>query len=180
VAGTKEVKMNRKSIILIILWIAVIFSFSLQSGHSSNTKSLEVKNALAPIAHELGIKAQPVGTFLMRIYHEKNITPGAFLFRKIAHMTEYMILGIIVMLTIIPHRQKSKRLWIITIMIGPLVALIDELIIQAFISRGRTSSLYDVVIDSAGYFIGVTLILFISLIRKKLIHPIPNKWANIN
>jgi len=90
-----------------------------------------------------------------------------------------MILGIIAMLTIKPYRQRSKKLLPFTIMIGPLVALLDELIVQAFISRGRTSSLYDVVIDSAGYFIGVTLIFFISLIRKKLIHLIPNKWANI-
>jgi len=180
VAGTEEVKMNRKSIILIILWIVVIFSFSLQSGHSSNTKSLEIKNTLAPIAHELGIKTQPVGIILMRIYHEKNITLGAFLFRKVAHLTEYMILGFIVMLTIKPYRQRAKKLWLMTAMVGLLVALFDELVIQAFISRGRTSSLYDVVIDSAGYFIGVTLIFFISLIRKKIIHPVPNKWVNIN
>ena len=167
--------MNRKSIILIILWIAVIFSFSLQSGYSSNTKSLEIKNGLAPIVHTLGINIHPISAFLMRIYHEKNITPGAFLFRKVAHLTEYLILGIIVMFTIAPYRQRSKRLWSFTFMIGPLIALIDELIIQAFFSKGRTSSLYDVVIDSAGYFIGVALIFSISLIIKKFIHPIPNR-----
>lgn len=116
--------MNRKFTILIILWIAVIFSFSLQSGLSSNTKSLNVKNTLSPIVHDLGIDIKPLGTILMQIYHEKNITFGAFLIRKVTHFTENMILRFIVMLSVKPYKQRMKLLWFITIILGPLVALI--------------------------------------------------------
>jgi VanZ family protein len=162
-----ESKMNRRSIILIIIWVLIIFSFSLQSGYSSNAGSSEVKDTLAPIVHRLDIKVQPLGAYLMQIYHDKNVTPGAFLFRKVAHLTEYLILGIIVMLSIKPYRQKIKRLWLLAILIGPSVSLIDELIIQAYLSSGRTASLYDVAIDSSGFLIGTALICLMHQIRRK-------------
>ena len=53
-------------------------------------------------------------------------------------------------------------------MVGLLVALFDELVIQAYISRGRTASIYDVVVDFTGYLIGTAIIFIISLIRKKI------------
>ena len=75
---------NKKTIIFIIIWIAVIFSFSLQSGKSSNLRSSEIKNTLAPIVHSVGIKTQTIGNLLIKIYHDKNVTPGELLSKNCA------------------------------------------------------------------------------------------------
>jgi VanZ family protein len=44
---------------------------------------------------------------------------------------------------------------------GVFVALIDEKLIQAYFSTGRSSSFIDVGIDCAGYFFGVVALTFL-------------------
>ena len=82
-----KLKQNPKLLkltIFTILWIMVIFSFSLQSGDESGKLSG-------------GIVAWVVGLFFPEDF--THIELVHFLVRKAAHFTEYFILGVLLSLT---------------------------------------------------------------------------------
>lgn len=77
--------------------------------------------------------------------------------RKLAHFTEYMLLGIIFGLYY--FNINKKNYYIITIIHGLLVAIIDETI-QLFIP-GRAGLITDVLIDITGVIVGVIILTII-------------------
>lgn len=169
-ASSKGMKftMKRRWLLLPLLWVIVIFSFSLQSGRDSNKNSMHLKNQVAPIVHDLKINYSPLGTFLIDIYHEKNIAPGAFLIRKAAHFTEYLIFGIIIMLTLKPRHPGTLKNWEKALLAGLAVAAADELIIQGFLSSGRTPRPMDICIDMMGFLCGIGIMTAMKGIRRKI------------
>lgn len=150
--------MKRKSILIIAIWVLIIFSFSLQSGMNSTSSSTRLKDDFAPIVHALHLDYKPIGMFLIHLYHDYNLTPGTLLVRKVAHLTEYMVLGLIVSLVLKPYRQKKRAVWLFTLLTGPIVSVCDEFIVQQFISHGRTPSPFDVCVDSLGFLLGTAII----------------------
>jgi VanZ family protein len=70
------------------------------------------------------------------------------LLRKLAHMTEYAILGLLLL------RATGREA--VAVALGAAYALTDE-IHQAFVP-GRHGAVYDVLIDTAGVLIGVYLV----------------------
>ena len=129
-------------LILTILWVCVIFSFSLQNGEESSQLSG-------------GIVA----------YFVEWIAPEGFtqvevlelLIRKGAHFTEYFILGGLILQTI--RAMKGKKSILFSWIIGTMVACCDE-IIQLF-SDGRAGQITDVMLDSRGVFAGCLLLYFL-------------------
>ena len=120
-------------IILLILWFLVIFSFSNQNGQSST----DLTNGL-----------------LERILWFVHNDFTFIAIRKIAHITEYLILGILVYNLLIELFNRNIIKY--SILICLLCACFDELH-QIFVS-GREGIIFDVVIDSVGYIIGILLI----------------------
>lgn len=88
---------------------------------------------------------------------------GTALLRKIAHATEFAVLGIAVTLFI---KRCQKRPISAVLLCGVLVALIDETI-QIF-AAGRGSQIRDVWIDILGFLLGSTICLGIFYIKNKL------------
>lgn len=72
--------------------------------------------------------------------------------RKMAHVTEFAVLGIITFL-MIQKKQVREKIPLV-LLFGLLVALVDETI-QLF--DGRTSAVKDVWIDFGGYVVGCVL-----------------------
>lgn len=144
---------------VVVLFALAILSFSLRSGTSSNTQSEEIAHAFAALAHKLGI-VHPNLRFLTLLYPEHEGNLANLLVRKLAHLSEYAIFGVICTLSFrrIPNRAAAVFL---NIAAGPLLALADEKFVQAYLSVGRTSSFRDVIVDSAGFFIGTAVTLLI-------------------
>ena len=136
-------KQNTKLIVLIcltILWILVIFSFSLQSGPESSQLSG-------------GIVA-----WIVELICPENFAYTQeleFFIRKMAHFTEYFILGSLLSMTV--HEARWRRQVLTPWGLGTLVACCDETI-QLF-SDGRAGQIMDVVLDSSGVLVGC-MILF--------------------
>ena len=86
--------------------------------------------------------------------------------RKLAHVTIYLILGILVFLYLNEYNINYKHLIMLSILICFIYAISDE-IHQLFIP-GRSGEIRDVLIDTLGSFIGSILTLFIT--RKKEVH----------
>lgn len=100
-------------------------------------------------------------SILNYIFKIDNLELLSFIIRKLAHITEYLILGILMINCLKDYRIKN--LFIVSILLCILYSCTDE-IHQLFVS-GRCGSVIDVMIDS----FGIILSIFIyKLIKNKV------------
>ena len=137
-------------LILIVLWMGLIFSFSQEDGTMSTSKSDKV---------------------ILKIYKSFNkekltekeqkeiIDKFVFPIRKAAHFSEYLILGILIISFISEFKALEIKYLILAIFISMLYAISDE-IHQLFVS-GRSARVFDVVIDTLGATTGIFIYNFI-------------------
>ena len=132
----------KRWILYIVLCLIVFFIWdnSLQNGGNSDGFSLIFAEWLTPVAHKLGFHG--------------NIWALNRVVRKLAHLTEFTILGGI--LYVILRRYIEYGTVVKTIGVGIVIASLDEFI-QLF-SLGRSSQLSDVLIDTVGIIIGISVV----------------------
>ena len=131
------------SLILLILWMIIIFIMSnFNSDASSNQSSFIID-------------------ILNKIIKIENIDFITFIIRKLAHLTEYLILGILMINCLKNFNIKSY--FSLSIILCIMYAYSDE-IHQLFIS-GRNGKIIDVIIDSIGSILGI--IIYKKLLSKK-------------
>ena len=149
--------MKKFNILLLIIWLVVIFMFSCEnSSESTETSSgvtMEIINIVdKAINLNLGIREKEL------------LLDKLFIFvRKLAHITEYFILGILVINVFKDYFNISNKLLISSILFCLLYSASDEFH-QLFVP-GRAGKLVDLLIDSIGY-IGGCLIYYFVLRRK--------------
>ena len=132
----------KRWILYIVLCLIVFFIWdnSLQNGGNSDGFSLIFAKWLAPIADKLGFYG--------------NIWALNRIIRKLAHLTEFTILGG-VLYVVLRHYIEYGTV-VKTIGVGIVIASLDEFI-QLF-SLGRSSQLSDVLIDTIGIIIGISVV----------------------
>lgn len=126
---------------LTVVWIMVIFAFSMQSG----TESSELSGGIVDWLIELVFN----GEFAYAV-------ELGFLTRKVAHFTEYLVLGVLVTHTVKQTNcfEQVFVIVVVSVLVCVCVAACDETI-QLF-SEGRSGQVVDVVLDSCGALCGVT------------------------
>ena len=132
----------KRWILYIVLCLIVFFIWdnSLQNGGTSDGFSLIFAKWIAPIANKLGFYG--------------NIWALNRIIRKLAHLTEFTILGGV--LYVVLRRYIEYGTVVKTIVVGIVIASLDEFI-QLF-SLGRSSQLSDVPIDTVGIIIGISVV----------------------
>lgn len=132
----------KRWILYIVLCLIVFFIWdnSLQNGGTSDGFSLIFVKWIAPIANKLGFYG--------------NIWALNRIIRKLAHLTEFTILGGV--LYVVLRRYIEYGTVVKTIVVGIVIASLDEFI-QLF-SLGRSSQLSDVLIDTVGIIIGISVV----------------------
>ena len=134
----------RFCLVLIGLNLAFIWGNSLLPG--------EVSGALSDWVKEL----------VSRLLPEGEIGPsGGGLLRKLAHFTEFALLGLLLSRLV---RLMQKKDWY-PLPLGVAAACVDETI-QRFVP-GRGPSLRDVGIDSCGVLVGMVLMYTAYLLKRK-------------
>lgn len=146
-------------LLLSILWMAVIFMFSAQTGEESDAQSGFLTNLICKlIPFQLS---------------EGGIDNLTLIIRKMAHFTEYAILGVLYFNTahyFMAYRKNEKNIYggngraackavAFTTALCMLYAMSDEFH-QSF-TDGRSPALRDVIIDMCGGFAGSMLALLI-------------------
>ena len=125
---------------MLCLIVFFIWDNSLQNGGTSDGFSLIFAKWIAPIANKLGFYG--------------NIWALNRIIRKLAHLTEFTILGGV--LYVVLRRYIEYGTVVKTIVVGIVIASLDEFI-QLF-SLGRSSQLSDVLIDTVGIIIGISVV----------------------
>lgn len=133
-------------LLLLIIWMALIFFFSAQP----DVQSEETSNLAAEIIYR-------IYAFLMA--NNVHIEQGEFMLRfiqpirKLAHFTEFMILGILIFINMMEYTDRKTALK--SFILGTAYAVSDE-IHQLFV-KNRYCSINDMLIDSAGCLLGIII-----------------------
>ena len=144
--------MKRKKIIfsiMTLLWVRVIFWFTLQPGDVSGNMSGSFLETI-------------IRWFALDVPAEKMELCHMIL-RKCAHFSEFAILGVLSSLTLL--QTKISHRWLNATVFCLAVAAIDETL-QLFVAE-RAGRVLDVLIDGMGAGCGVLLVLAIAWRRVK-------------
>lgn len=126
---------NKPSTVLVAIWMIIIFLMSSFDATESTNQSNFIVNIIT------------------NIFKIENIELLSFIIRKLAHFTEYLILGFLT-INMLNKNDISKK-YLLSILICIIYATSDE-IHQIFVP-GRACQIRDVLIDSIGSITGVYL-----------------------
>ena len=145
------------SFIVLILWMIVIFSFSSADANKSTGTSDKVITTMIEIKDKITDQETPISE------KEIIVKNSSFYVRKIAHITEYLILGFL-MFNLLKQYSVTNIYYAIGLSI--LYSCTDEFH-QLFIN-GRSGSFKDVLIDTIGILLGTYLYKILVIKKKKV------------
>lgn len=157
--------MKKKQTIRIILSViilgvlATIFIFSNQNGNKSKSVSEKFMRTIVDI--------NPKTSKLSNKEKQEIVIKSQPFIRKTAHFTIYMITGFLIMGFLSTYDLKISKKLAITIILGIIYAIFDELH-QGFVG-GRTPRIFDVFIDFLGVLTGSINVLIILKLKSNLI-----------
>ncbi len=143
------------TVLCIILTVTFIFSNSFDNKDTSNDKSNKIVEVIKPPVDEVAKKV--TGKELKSEDLNKYT-------RKVAHFTEFAILGIELMILMLLIEKGFTKLIFMPLFFGLATACTDEFI-QSF--NGRSDMVSDVLIDFSGCAFGILITALIFLIIKK-------------
>lgn len=153
-------RMNKKTIIFILLTIlcmVVIFSFSSKNSNKSNHTSKGLITSIVTVYEDITNK---------RLDKEKIVEKLNYPIRKMAHYTLYFLLGLSLYLLFLHTNIKYKAL--ISIIICLSYAMLDEFH-QLFVN-GRTGQIRDVIIDTLGSISSIIIIKTITKVKSTIVN----------
>lgn len=146
---------------LSILWLSIIFSFSLQPAKESGETSMEFGKMLVKlIAPEFSDELDDMS--------DAHLEQWDHVLRKCAHFTEYLVLGVLVLATL--YQMQVQHRGLVAIGLCVVAAAVDEGI-QLFVP-GRAGRISDILLDSLGAFTGILIgYLFMRIYVKIVLGP---------
>lgn len=151
-----------------ILVMYMIFQFSSQSGADSAGLSYKVTKGLVIVADH--VLHKDLSDAQIEVYVEKY----HYYVRKLAHFSEYLVLAVSVAFPLYVYGLRGFWLVLTAGAFCVGFACLDEYH-QSFVS-GRSPAKRDVIIDSAGAFLGIYITRIISFIgRKTIFAPLAKK-----
>ena len=107
-----------------------------------------------------------INSFLQSVHI--NITLSEKFIRKLAHFTEYAVLGALLSTTVYLFRLDRKKMLLTALPIGAVIPVCDELI--QLTAPGRSSQVSDMLIDFCGVLAATLVVLLIISIKEKRKH----------
>ncbi len=146
-------------IILSVLWMIVIFWYSSRNSELSTSDSQAVGLTIGNIT----IDDFEQWTTDEQYQYAASIDHPV---RKIAHFSEYCILGILLMGAWYDSNKKKAVIVLFPFLTGLIYAATDEL--HQLLVSGRAGMVSDVIIDGSGVLAGVLLSMLLIFIIKTL------------
>lgn len=149
-------------LLFIVLWMAVIFRFSMDSGAQSHTLSDLCVTIFNKLVYHF------TGKDLKIAISAQHYLWIELCFRKLAHMFIYFVLAISVMLFLYTFNMNMYLRMLFSLLFCFIYALSDEFH-QLFVD-GRGASLFDAFIDTSGAVLGIIAALIIYCIAYTLFY----------
>lgn len=143
-------------IILIVIWMVVIFSFSNQGGTKSSNTSQKVTKAIIDMVGN-DSKAQ----------NEQFIANLEKVIRKLAHYSIYTVGGILIMSYAYTLDKPRSQQVCGSLIFGAFYAGTDEL--HQFFVPGRSARFFDIGIDTLGVLTGIAIYMMIKKLKDKAV-----------
>ena len=143
------------NVVLILIWMVVVFSFSGQVGTESSGTSRKVTEFIVQRISDKSIEE-----------NEDIIENCDKVIRKLAHYTIYTVGGILIFNYAYTTNKSQKEKILYSVIFGAGYAITDE--IHQYFVPGRSARIFDVGIDTLGVITGV----FICLVIIKIIQNI--------
>lgn len=144
-------------ILLIIIWMGAIFTFSSQiSDKSSNTSGNTIRFILNKLQITKNMSEQQENELV-----ETLQAP----IRKIAHFSIYSLGGIISYMLFSQYEISNKKRIIYSLALCAVYAITDE--IHQYFVPGRSCEIRDMLIDSSGALLGVFIVYYTTKKNKR-------------
>lgn len=149
-------------IIFSCLWFFVICGFSGENSDVSDKTSGRVTNLVLSFC---------IKGFSELSESEKDALTAKYnpIIRKLAHFTEYAVLGVLISFVFMCFEQTKKRFCLLSLLLSFISASADEL--HQFFVPGRACRFTDILIDTSGAASGIfavfILLLFIKAFKTK-------------
>lgn len=142
----------------VLVWMGVIFSLSAEPSEESDETSLGLGRVIAEIV---------VPDFEEMSAHEQYQLVKSWngVLRKLAHFSEYAVLGFFSLRTLLQVKISKKKAGIVGGIICVLYAASDEL--HQYFVPGRSCQIGDICIDSMGAITGIVFVLLVQYFWKK-------------
>jgi VanZ family protein len=135
----------------LLLWMLFIFLASTAQLSASNTSRI----------------IRPLLLWLYPGISEENLAFAHFIVRKLGHLTEYAILGLLAARAFIKSsHQLLRRRWFLSALLLVIIYALSDEFHQSFVPE-RTGTIYDSFIDITGGFIALLLLLIRRKIKRK-------------
>ena len=153
--------------IAVVLWMALIFSFSMETAAESSESSGGFIRALLETFDRDFSALSAAGQYA-------KIESLSYIVRKTAHFCIFGMLGILVASAVSTYRLPSGKAACFSAGICALYAVSDE--IHQYFVPGRACMIRDMLIDTCGASCGIAAVSFlIYIVRKHRIHTIPQR-----
>lgn len=129
------------NIALLVAWTAFIWHNSMEPANISGGKSLRITELINQCL---------------------NLSLTDHIIRKFAHFCEYGLEGVLATVFFYQIKKPIRKIDIVNILIGFIIAFIDESI--QFFTPGRSCQLSDMMLDTAGFACGYLAIKVIHLL----------------
>ena len=151
--------MKRKIFLgLFLLWMAVVFLFSHQTGvNSSKTSGVIVKEVVKIITTIKEVPEDKIDDLTSTV---------SFIIRKLAHFSIYAVGGIILFILLKLYNFSNIKALLCTVGLCFCYAVSDEMH-QLYVA-GRSGQIRDVCIDTAGATTGAILTLILGIIKDRI------------
>lgn len=152
--------MNKRIVIRIILFVAIIFWMMVIFGFSA--AEAEESQSMSDNITEIIVEGVYDNYESMTSEVQTEIwNKVSFVVRKTGHFGEYAILGMLVSLFLMTfdNVRKNKKRFVVAVAFCAIYAITDE-VHQGFVD-GRSPMVMDVCIDSAGSLCGTVFVLIV-------------------
>ena len=148
------------TLVLLVIMAVLIFAFSAQTSEDSSSLSITVTRFLLGIFHP-GFKD------LDPAQQAQLIAAAHGLVRKLAHFTEYALLGAVLSMHLrLVLKMKVGHICLSAFILGACYSVLDEWH-QSFVS-GRAMQIKDMQIDSCGVAFGIAVVALIILLARRI------------
>ena len=146
-------------VLLTLLWMGVIFSFSCENGgESAESSGGFIRKIVSVIDGDFDtLSPEEQMKFIEKYDH---------FVRKAAHLSIYAVLGGLLYLTAFSLGADKKKVYVASVVIGALYAVSDE--VHQYFVPGRACMIRDMLLDSVGVAFGAAVLMgLVHIIMKK-------------